>query len=329
MSFRDDSTGLTYRPMKGEHELTGVCELYDIAGWGPVTPEQLKSWFVETPLGPSLMMVIADERDRLMGMSISSPYEVQLFEETAIAVRGRSSILRPELRRSGRGITTVDIDDPLRLLGVAARPYVDERGWKLHFSLPNPLFLKRDEMRTYEDEEITRDRAIHGPGLRIDIDERSGHSSPLLVSVGEDFGPEYDVLWDRARSGLGIECAVLRNARGLARARRGQFRLEVRHPSSEELIGYAIFGWQKLHDVLAVDGEALELVLRESIAWLRANPQPRLRFFNSYPHPLYRELLMDEGAFETDWIFSFSVSTREKDPGPELDAQRWYVTTGD
>lgn len=325
--------GLTYRPLHGRREMPGIARLFDLAGWGPVDADQLADWFLsDGPLGLSLIMVIANEQEELVGMTMWSPCRVQLFDRIGVATRGRAFVLAPELRRSARGVHMIDDTDPGQRLQQATEPYIDERGWEFTYGLPNPRVRNREELLEVPLVGINS-TCEYGLGLRVDIDDEPGGPTPLTVGVADSLTPEYDVLWQRARAGLDIHCAVLRDTSGLAHVRDRQLLLECRNTRSGELLGYAVFLDQrkgKLHDILAVDPDAMRLVARSTVNWLRDHPdEHEIQYFNTVPHPKYRDALVDAGAYEIDWLFSFYVGTHHETPRDELNADAWYVTTGD
>lgn len=334
-----DPAELTYRPWHGEAELSEVARLFDMAGWGPVELDWLRPWLLQGPLGPSLVMVIADDdRGELLGMNMLNPYRVQLGDRVSIGARGRAAILDPRLRRSARGVDSVDEGDPFHRLNLARREQMDARGWWFSYALPNPKMVRRGELRTFDDG-LHRSRVELGAGLRVDIDGEGPRRSSLEVVPTEGhFGPEYDMLWQRARTSLGIECAVARDAQGLQHVRGeyvhgDQIRLECRLPNSGELLGFTEFhphGDPKLADILAVDADALDAVMGSSVAWLRSHPDDHeMAFFTGVPHPAHREALRNVGGREVDWTFYFEISSHHELVGSEFEASRWYVTAGD
>ena len=329
-----DPAELTYRPWRGEAELSDVARLFEMAGWGPVDMDWLRPWLLHGPLGPSLVMVIADDqRGELLGMNMLNPYRVQLGDSVSIGARGRAAILDPRLRRKARGVHSVDEGDPFHRLNLARQQQMDARGWWFSYALPNPKMVRRGELRTFDDGQH-RSRVELGAGLRVDIDgEDPGRSLLEVVPIEGHFGPEYDVLWQRARTSLGIECAVARDAQGLQYVRGDQFRLECRLPNSGELVGFTVFhqhGDPKLADILAVDADALDAVMSSSVAWLRSHPDDHdMTFFTGVPHPAHRDALRNVGGREVDWIFYFELSSHHELVGPEFEASRWYVTAGD
>jgi hypothetical protein len=230
-----------------------------------------------------------------------------------------------------RGVTVVDESDPLRDLSRAARQELNERGWYITVGLPNPKVLKRMELMVVEP--INHQSfEIYGDSRKVDlVDSEPGRAS-LELTRSNEIGPEYDRLWDAARKNLGIECSLLRDARGLRAGRGRSFRLEARRPGSPELVGYASFNtfeWN-LDDVLAVDAEAMVEVLTSATSWLRTNrDQHRMESYTAVPHPAHREALDVIGTVDIDWLYSFSVSVPFDRVGPEADASRWYATAGD
>lgn len=323
-------TDLTYRPLKGDGELHHISRLFDLAGWGPIAPETLGRWFLHGQLGGGVIMVIADDRnDEILGMTLWSPYRMWLNDRIGIAARGRAAVLDPRLRRSGRGATAVDAHDPLHLLSAAALPVLRERGWEFTFSLPNPVIVRRRALRTVAPLTV-ESNVEYGPGLFIPIEDAPPIEPTLEVRRGEEIGPEYDALWDGACDGLGVECALLRNAEGLGHIRGRSPRLEFRHPGSTALVGYACISDHTLSDVLAVDHETLGLVVQSTVAWLRAHPgEIECEELFTLPHPIGEDAIRQFETTESDWVFSLSVNSLDSATEPPFAAERFYVTAGD
>jgi hypothetical protein len=158
---------------------------------------------------------------------------------------------------------------------------------------------------------------------------------PLEVAVKQgEFGAEYDALWERARRNLGIECALLRNARALNQAHAWMLTLECREPRSSELLGYATFFDRPegalLYDILASDDEALGAVADSAVNWARRHGESfGLESASCLAHPIYADALRACGAEDVKWAFVLSLRTADSTPRPEFDPNRWYVTAGD
>lgn len=325
-----DPATLTYRPLDQTRELGAVVRLFDLAGWGPITEADVRSWLLDDPEGPWLVMgAVRETGPEVLGVAMYSPHRVQLFDRVGRACRARSVVLDPRMRRTGRGVVEVDEGDPVRRMNVASRAERTRLGWEFVFSLPNPKMVRRSELETYP-EDTSGSRVTLGNGLRLDLRHGAAASGRVAPADGPP-GAEYDDLWPAAREGLGIECAVVRDASSVDR--RSGLRLELRAPGTGHLLGYTVFSDDaggKLEDALAVDAAALEELLAGSVGWLRAHPTAHeLEFANSTPHPVYRDHLLALGATEIDWLFGFSVRAFPPREAPELDAARWYVTVGD
>jgi hypothetical protein len=335
MPSEEFTADLTYRPMR-EDEVQVAADLYDLAGWGPVEAEWIRQWCFEGPLGPSLVMVAVKPHGAIVGMLIFSPMQVQLFDRVGIACRGRAAILLPEFRFSARQERGDDDEfGPILVLSQTANEHIDARGWEFHLGLPHPRMQARMEQHPLPPDiapPITSSCSF--AGVKIEFVDVPAGPIPLEVSLRTPpFPPEYDDLWRRARLNLDIECAVLRNAEGLDQARGSQPTLECRHPRTHELLGYATFTDKreaKLQDILAVDGDALVLVAESTANWLRVHHEElELDFASALVHPTYAAALDAAGAYEIDWPFMLYLESYRPEPRPELDAERWYVATGD
>lgn len=327
---------LEARESRGDSDLPGIGRLFEIAGWGPVPRDlpTLRSWIVEeSDLGSSLVMVIADrETDEILGLTLLHPRPVWFYDRVIVGTRARARTLDPRIRRSGRGVQAVDESDPLRMLSRATWPRLAERGWDLSYALPNPSMLRRRQWRTVPPLNPGNSHLL-GQGLRIDIDAVPPSAQMIDIRLAGARGPEYDRLWEAARTNLSIECALLRSSDGLRQSQRANLpTIEVRRPGSDELIGYATMASTEehmIHDILAVDEEAFELVLRGLVTWLSSIPvDDRTTFITTLPHPAYRSAFEALGAHEIDWLYSVSLVCGT---GADLtlDASSWYVTCGD
>lgn len=334
MSDHDVAEELTYRLLR-ECEIDGVSRLCELAGWG--RPDWLTEFLFGGPLGPAIVVVAVTPADEIVAMLCWTPYEVQLWDSIAIAGRGGMLILSPEIRRDARGIGgRFDDLDPVLRMGLVGLRLLDERGWAFMYSFPDPrlvALMDRVGAGTTTVGGIERRRAF--PAVKLDFTGTGAEPIPLDVAILQhEFADDYDRLWERARTNLGIECAVLRNARGLNHTRGSKVTLECRTKRGGELLGYATLQRRHedtiLHDLLAVDHEAFDLVTRSVVNWLRANGRSiGIDSASSLLHPIYAASLQACGAQDIKWTFTLALRTISADPPPALDPARWYVTAGD
>ena len=321
------------RPLRGVQELPDVCRLYELAGWGSIPVETMERMFFQGPNGPALIMVLADvATDQIMGMMAFTPHRVQIGETREIGSRSRSAILDPSLRRKATGQIAGSDDDPLRILIEASLPHRLDRGWRISFTLPNPLFRKRRAGRAPDPARVISFIDL-GHQLRIKLSESTRTVDTIVaVPANTPAGPEYDDLWERARQNVPIQNAVVRDAqaqRGLA----SHLRLELRNPRTGALRGYMRLKPDKggrLEDILAEDSETFDELIGSSVAWLNSNhDRHTMRKVVSLPHPAFADSLRRAGATERDYFFTFSVRCLDNVVGPHSDAANWYVTMGD
>ena len=75
---------------------------------------------------------------------------------------------------------------------------------------------------------------------------------------------------------------------------------------------------------------SLSRILSAVLSWLKRNPaEHEIYKIYSFPHPSYSKELTDAGAYEIDYIYSFELYSLEEGSFPEIDASRWYITSGD
>jgi hypothetical protein len=346
MTSTEPMVHVTYRELR-QTDLDAVAGLFDLAGWGPVPTETLHEWYF-SDLDP-VVAVAANDRDEARGIMAFFPYRVQLFDRVGIAYRGRGAVLAPELRYSTRQPTDAeDSADPFTGMGVYAIERIAERRGAFVFGLPHQRVRTRQARREAEKGSVSDPAESDGSNsehefgaLKFDLTEQPTRRLPLDVTptLGP-FGSDYDALWDRARPGLGIQCSVARDADGLTRIRRSrahdprmELRLECRPRARSELVGYTIVRDEtegQLLDILALDDTALHEVATSIVNWLRAHQDSvSTQFLSSIAHSTYAQALRDAGAGEIDWPFALQIYAMDPEPRPELDAARWYVTTGD
>ena len=88
---------LTYRLFE-DADLPGVLRLWDEAGWGTLTPEQWREWFVDGPQGPSLVTVAIDERGEVVAQEVFAPSRAVVRGREIRALRLSAPILREQIR---------------------------------------------------------------------------------------------------------------------------------------------------------------------------------------------------------------------------------------
>jgi hypothetical protein len=333
MTTHDIAMDLSYRLLR-EDEVDSAVDLFELSGWG--RPDWLQQFLFGGPLGPGVVVVAVTPTDDVVGMMCFTPYEVQLFDRIAIAGRIRMMVLAPEIRRDARGIHghVDELDPALRMANTGLR-LVQDRGWALTYAFPDPRLVALIDRVGAVDHTTGVERRRSFGALGIQFAGVAPGRIPLDVAAKQgEFGDEYDLLWDQARRNLGIDCAVLRNARALNRVHAWMSTLECRAPRSGELVGYATFLKRPegalLYDILARDHDSFSDVARSAVNWMRRNSESfDLEGATCLAHPISADALRACGAEDFDWPFILSLRTADRELTPELDPERWYVTAGD
>ncbi|HYR09843.1 MAG TPA: hypothetical protein VEQ60_18860, partial [Longimicrobium sp.] len=276
--------GLTYRPFR-EEDLPGVLRLWEEeSGWGGITPEQWRRWYVDRPDGACIVVVAEDGAGRLVGQAVFAPTVVRVDGEEVPAVRLGAPILA---RGTRRGSIRSQSHPMVRLYRAGARASA-EAGFRVLYAVPEhawlPFFRWFGEFRMVE----------HPcAALRLaDPDALRAAATGLTAAPASGFGAEYDALWERAVERFSIRCAVDRGAARLRYRIGGHVVLEARDGGGA-LAGYAAIHRRTglLEDVLARDPAELAPVLAASLACLAASAEGAGREVKAMETPALRPAL--------------------------------------
>src|ERR1044072_6535846 len=127
---------LTYRLFE-DGDLPGLLRLWEEAGWGTLTPEQWREWFVHGPHGPSLVTVALDERGEVAAQEVYAPSRAVIGGREVGGLRFSAPIVREGLRRG----SLRDGTHPVFGLFKAAETAAAERGFSVVYSLPEHAWL--------------------------------------------------------------------------------------------------------------------------------------------------------------------------------------------
>lgn len=335
---------LSYRVAE-EADLPGLLRLWEEAGWGTLSPQQWREWFVDGPQGPCLITVAVDADGKVAGQSVFAPSRVSVDGREARALRFSAPILRQELRgeslRSGQ--------HPVIGLYQTAATAARERGFEIVYSLPErawlPIFrlgprygLARFHTTTFGCAEL----ALSGVPEGSVIQEQAHGVAAQPVAR---FGAEYEELWRSARESFPIACGVVRDAAWLTFRNSGRIALEVRDLGDHgegSLVGYSATKRQTglLADALARSPEQLTAVIAATALWL-ADPRRRhepgaVTHLKAMRTPALDPALRALGFAPADYQFAFTCDTFGDLSGNGAGAEReriaperWYVMPGD
>ncbi|HEU4457329.1 MAG TPA: hypothetical protein VFR81_29945 [Longimicrobium sp.] len=315
---------LVFRPFR-EGDLPGVLRLWEEeSGWGGITPEQWRKWYVDRPDGACLVAVAEDGDGRVVGQAVFAPTVVRVDGEEVSAVRLGAPILARETRR---GSIRSQAHPMVRLYRAGARACA-EAGHRVLYAVPEhawlPFFRWFGEFRMVEHPCAALPLADPGP-LRA-------AAGGLAAAPAAGFGAEYDALWERAAERFPIRCAVDRGAARLRHRIGGHVVLEARDGADGALAGYAAVHRRTglLEDVLARDPAGLAPVLAAALAWLAGSPEGAGREVKAMDTPWLRPALHALGFAPVDYRFAFVCTPLDPSLSAErIDPARWYLAPGD
>ncbi|HEX6899181.1 MAG TPA: hypothetical protein VF789_05685 [Thermoanaerobaculia bacterium] len=318
--------GLTYRVFE-EEDLPGLLRLWEEAGWGTLSPQQWREWFVDGPEGPCLITVAVDAEGEVAAQEVFAPSRVSVAGREARALRFSAPILRQEIR----GESLLWRDHPLVGLYKAAAAEARERGFEIVYSLPEPAWLRVLQLAPrygVPPFDSTLFDCLQLPLAAADLEEIARFARGMEARPVATFGAEYEELWRNARETFPIACGVVRDAAWLTFRNSGRVAFEVRDAGDGSLVGYSATKRQTglLADVLARDPERLPAVIAATA--LRLAEEGAFTHLKAMRTPALDPALRALGFEPVDYTFAFTCNVL--DEGAERVApERWYVMPGD
>lgn len=320
---------LTYRLFE-ERDLPSLLRMWEEAGWGAISEEQWRAWFLDTPHGACLIMVAEDARGEIVGQEIFTPTRVSVGDREVTALRLSAPILRREARRD----SVRRMEHPAVALYYAAEAEAIAQGYSIIYSLPEhawlPAFrrLSRFSVAEFDCTALCLDGEL--PTQVKDL------AAGLYAQPVAAFGEEYESLWRSALENFKGTCGVVRRPRWLAYRNSGRVALEVRRRRDQSLCGYVAVKKRGglIADALAHSPEYLPRVLAAAIVY-HANArgvdaQTDSDTMKAMETPSLRPALGALGFARTDYKFAFACNSIDETlPAARLAPESWYVMPGD
>lgn len=334
----EESTGrvkgaVTYRLFR-ELDLEGVLRLWEKAsGWGAITADKWKRWYVDVPYGPGLVALAVTETDEVVGQTVFSRAMVRVCGREVRALRISAPILDPRIRHQ----SVRDPSHPVfKLYDVAARAARDDRV-SLIYSLPEhswlPIFRWRQRVGgPLENFANTEYVCVELPLARW----RSQAPRVLEVEAARVHEPPagFDDLWRDGSKHLGQLCSVTRPCEWVAYKNRGHDWLEIRDRRDGSLVGYSAVkrGSGLLADIFARTPSETADVLHGTLQWFAdcESSERAVKVLKAMETPALRDALRSVGFEPLDYRFAFVCSSLDAElPGDSIAPDRWYLTAGD
>ncbi|HXQ72081.1 MAG TPA: hypothetical protein VN844_16415 [Pyrinomonadaceae bacterium] len=324
---------LTYRLFEDD-DLPGLLRLWEEAGWGTLSPEQWREWFVDGPQGPTIVTVGIDERGDVAAQEVFAPSLAVVGGREVRALRFSAPIVREGLR----GGSLRDGAHPVFGLFKAAETAAAERGFSVVYSLPEHGWLPIFRVATRYGISPFNEAVYSCTALQVE----AAHKREIELAAREfvahsvtEFSEEYEQLWREATETFPIDCGVVRNAAWLRFRNSGRLAVEVRERTSGRLVGYSATKNQTglLADLLAREPGELKNVIAATLRWLydeRSALPPALTHLKVMRTPTVAPAIDALGFAPIDYRFGFTCKAFNgaftlEDVAPE----RWYILPGD
>lgn len=330
------TNSLTYR-LYQEADLPGLLRLWESeSGWGAISTEQWRKWYVNTPHGECLVVVAADENGEVVGQEVFTPTRLQIGDREVRALRLSAPILRKDVRRE----SLRSVDHPVIGLYMTGAEEATAQGYAVVYALPEhgwlPFFrwAPRLGLPHFAEAEFDCLALPLTAELQLSTPDRAGN---LRAELSTNFSEEYEDLWLSAGGTFPLECAVVRSPEWLSWKIGGHIVLEVRdHARDRRLSGYVAIkrGNGLLVDALARSPEVLPDVLAAAVKRLAgANGKDDLADITSLramATPALRPALEQLGFTPVDYKFAFVCRPLDAALPPEAIAPgRWYIMPKD
>ena len=328
------TTGLTYRVYE-DTDFKAIMQLWEeCSGWGAITEQQFRRWYLDTPHGACVVIVAIDETDRIMGQLVFTPSIINLGTRDVKALRASAPILHESLKNG----KITDYDHPAFSMFRKGMEVARERGFGLIYFLPalgwTAIFKLFPKFGLPDVEIVSYDCfKLSLQNIPIISTSPTGYSVKLLSG---EFDEAYDQLWSDALIEYPLQCCVQRSAAWLKWKLGANLVFEVREQANRKLKGYVAL---KKDSGLIVDclarnaAELKEVILFTTWAVHHLNPD-RIEVPFSKITGMYSAVFQDifpasEIEFEK---FSFAFGCyplKNTITHKQIEPANWYIMPND
>ena len=296
------------------------------AGWGDLSPDKWRQWFVDTPHGPCPIVVAETVRGELVGQLVFTPAVVQAGGQEVRALRMSAPILRKD-HRTG---VMFGMQHPAVMLWLTGAIAAAARGYRVIYNWSEKSWVPFFRTLTrFGVAEFGCLAALPGPNPAY-----AAAAGPLTARPVGEFGPEHEAVWESARERFPIPCGVKRTPAWLGYRNGGHLAVEVREPAGR-LAGYVCVNAKTglVSGVVARGRAELSPVLAAALLFLADRKGELGAEFDalkvmgtSYLAPAVREL----GFAPHDFRYGFITDVLDPDLDPGTFApEAWYAMPSD
>lgn len=324
---------LSYRLFE-QSDLPGLLRLWDEhSGWGSISEQQWRQWFLNTPQGSCLVAVALDEKGEVAGQEVFTPAYLEVAGRKLRALRVSAPILRQDLRRA----SIRQLSHPVVQLFLTARNAAVASGFDVIYGMPDHAWLPFFRWMTRVGLPRFEEAEFECMNLRLNVDSVSvlndvAARAELEAQPPASFGEDYEELWCKAKSAFPVTCGVIRDANWLKFRNGGRITVEVRHRGTRELVGYVAFKRQTmlLADILTREPGTLAAVLAAALSHVASLSNGSALIVKAMATPTMMPALTSLGFEAAHYQFAFVCNSLHDGLAPQAVApDQWYVTPGD
>lgn len=319
-----------------ESDLPGVLALWrDHSGWGGITEQQFRNWYLGTPNGACLVAIMEDETAQILGQMVMIPARAVLDGKPVKVLR----VVAPILHSAARGNSLTHAGHPSIELYRCLWQEAIRQGF--HFAYTFPAYGWQALMKIFPRFGLPAWSITELECYGIDL-----HGTPILaltataqdcsVTAAQSIDAAYDLLWQEAVGQWNFQYSICRDQSWVQWRQGGHLILEVRVNATHKLLGYLVIDQRTalLADVFASSETELRTVLHAGIWALHVQNPARipldsqvLKLMNSH---FIQQALLDWPLAKVDYTFTFGCNPFQAslDIG-QINTQNWYLMPND
>lgn len=320
---------LNYRNFE-ESDIDGILKLWkEESGWGEITLDQFNDWYINTPYGRSIVVVAADDENKIVGQIVYSPSRMIVDNVEIKSLRASAPIIDSNIRQAN--LRT--FDHPAFGLIKKGFEIATEKGFQYIYTFPSYGWLGMLQLfpRLMPNPCETVSYDCFAISLE-DTETFSSLKNDHHVIIASDITKEYDELWQDAIKEMPIKCGIARHSKWLKYGIGPQLLLETRTAADNKLLGYITIKKDTglITDILARNAGDLKHVFNSSLHAMHHQSKKIPVAFTHLKGMLTKNIepIISENGFSLDsYRFAFGGYLLDTTIDFEkIKAENWYMT---
>lgn len=321
---------LNYRLFE-ESDMEGILRLWkEESGWGEITTKQFNDWYINTPYGRCLIIVAADDENKIAAQIVYSPSRMIVDNKEIKTLRGSAPILSSKLRQSN--LRT--LNHPAFGLIKKGIELATEKGYQYVYTFPAYGWLGMLQLFPRLMPNPCETVSYDCLALSLaEIQTLQTLKNDYYITISSAITDEYDKLWQDAIVEMPVKCGIARNSKWLPFGIGPNLLLETRRTADKKLMGYMIIKKETglIADVFARNPTDLKNVFLHTVNALHHKNAAKIPVaFTQLKvmHTKNMEPIISEIGFTKDsYRFAFAGYLLDTSIDFEkVKAENWYMT---